>query len=106
MITPYRIIESIETNIQGEFMSISNIQHSTTQIHYSFHHFSKLVRLPAILRRSNIKKTRGIQVPLFLEWLLTATFSRFSIFRANQSADFLKKQSVTALMMLKLIGND
>lgn len=70
---------------------MSNIQHSTTQIHYSFHHFSKLVRLSTILRRSNIKKTRGVQVSLLLEWLLAATFSRFSIFRADSSADFSKR---------------
>ena len=58
-------------------MSISNIQHLNTQIDYSFHHFSKFVRLPTILRCSNIKKTRGVQIPLLLEWLLTVTFSRF-----------------------------
>ena len=72
-------------------MSMSNIQHSITQIHYSFHHFSKLVQLSDILRRSNIKKSRGIQVPLLLEWLLTAMFSRFSIFRADNSSDFSKR---------------
>lgn len=43
-------------------MSTSNIQHATTQIHESFHHFSKLVRLAPILRRANIKETWGIQV--------------------------------------------
>lgn len=70
---------------------MSNIQHSTTQIHYSFRHFSKLIHLSTILRRANTKKTRGVQVSLLLEWLLTATFSRFSIFRADESANFSKR---------------
>lgn len=72
-------------------MSMSNIQNSDTQIHYSLKHFSKLVRLPAVLRRSNIRKSRGVPVPQLLEWLLTATFSRFSIFRADKSSYFSKR---------------
>ena len=41
-------------------MSMSNIHHSSTDFHYSFKRFSKLVHLPAILRRSNVLKTKGV----------------------------------------------
>ena len=72
-------------------MSMSNIQHSTTQIHYSFHHFSKLVQLGAILRCANFKKKRGIRVSLLVEWLLTTVFSRYSLFRADDPSGFSKR---------------
>ncbi|WP_421017451.1 IS4 family transposase [Furfurilactobacillus cerevisiae] len=70
---------------------MSNIQHSTTQIHYSFHHFSKLVQLGAILRCANFKKKRGIRVSLLVEWLLTTVFSRYSLFRADDPSGFSKR---------------
>jgi len=63
-------------------MSMSNIHHSATDFHYSFKHFSKLVQLPAVLRRANVLKTRGISVIVLLEWLLNTVFHRYSIFRA------------------------
>lgn len=63
-------------------MSMSNIHHSSTDFHYSFKRFSKLVHLPAILRRSNVLKTKGVSVLILLEWLLNTVFQRYSIFRA------------------------
>lgn len=57
----------------------------------SLRHFTKLVHLNSILRQANIYKNRGIRVTVLFEWLLTATFSRYSIFRAHQDPRFTKK---------------
>ncbi|AKP64296.1 transposase [Levilactobacillus koreensis] len=65
---------------------MSNIQHSITNFHYSFKHFSKLVQLPVVLRQANILKTKGTPVSLLLEWLLATIFHRYSIFRATASS--------------------
>ena len=70
---------------------MSTIQYNTTNIHHSFHHFSKLVHLSAMLRRSNISKSRGIRTELLFEWLLTTIFNRYSIFRAENTNDFSKR---------------
>ena len=72
-------------------MSMSTIQHTTTNIHHSFHYFSKLVQLGAILRCANFKKKRGIKVNLLVEWLLTTVFSRYSLFRADDPSGFSKR---------------
>lgn len=72
-------------------MSMSILQQSTTTIHHSFIRFSKLVHLSDILRTSNIKKSKGIKVYVLLEWLLTATLNRYSLFRAEESHLFTKK---------------
>lgn len=69
-------------------MPMSTIQHSTTNIHHSFHRFSKLVCLPQVLRSANIHKKRGVAVSALFEWLLTTIFSRYSLFRADPSHDF------------------
>lgn len=70
---------------------MSTIQHNTTNIHHSFHHFSKLVHLPTILRRANISKSRGVRPEILFEWLLTTIFNRYSIFRAEKSTAFSKR---------------
>lgn len=70
---------------------MSTIQYNATNIHHSFHHFSKLVHLSAVLRRSNIFKARGIQTELLFEWLLTTIFNRYSIFRAEPATTFSKR---------------
>lgn len=72
-------------------MSMSILQHSTTSIHHSFNHFSKLVHLSDVLRSANINKAKGIKVVILLEWLLTTIFNRYSIFRADESSLFTKK---------------
>lgn len=72
-------------------MSMSILQHSAESIHHSFKHFSKLVHLSDILRSANIHKTKGVNVVLLLEWLLTTIFNRYSIFRADESNLFSKK---------------
>jgi len=77
-------------------MSMSNIQHSITDFHYSFKHFGKLVHLPAVLRRANVFKTKGISVPVLLEWLSLTIFQRYSIFRAT-SAEFSKRTARNCL---------
>jgi hypothetical protein len=60
-------------------------------------HFSKLVQLPDVLRRANIHKTRGIQVPVLFEWLITTIFTRYSIFRAESDPHFTKKTARNCL---------
>lgn len=72
-------------------MSMSTIQYNTTNIHHSFHHFSKLVHFSAILRRSNISKSRGVRTELLFKWLLTTIFNRYSIFRAEKADAFSKR---------------
>lgn len=57
----------------------------------SLRHFAKLVHLNTILCQANIYKTRGIIVILLFEWFLTAIFSRYSIFSAQQDPRFTKK---------------
>jgi len=70
---------------------MSTIQYNTTNIHHSFHHFSKLVHLSATLRCSNISKSHGIRTELLFEWLLTTIFNRYSIFRAEETNNFSKR---------------
>jgi len=77
-------------------MPMSNIPHSTSDFHYSFKHFSKLVQLPVALRRANVLKTKGTPVPILLEWLLSTIFHRYSIFRAT-ATDFSKKTARNCL---------
>ncbi|VDG30775.1 hypothetical protein [Lactobacillus coryniformis subsp. coryniformis KCTC 3167 = DSM 20001] [Lactiplantibacillus mudanjiangensis] len=48
-------------------MSMSTIQYNHTNIHQSFHRFSKLVHLSAALRRANILESRGIRTELLFE---------------------------------------
>ncbi|MCT3286719.1 transposase, partial [Lactiplantibacillus pentosus] len=76
---------------------MSTIQQNAANIHQSFHHFSKLVHLPAILRRANITKTRGVQVTVLFEWLLTTMFNRYSIYRSEESAGFSKRTARNCL---------
>jgi hypothetical protein len=76
---------------------MSTIQQNAANIHQSFHHFSKLVHLPAILRRANITKTRGVRVAVLFEWLLTTIFNRYSIYRAEESAGFSKRTARNCL---------
>lgn len=76
---------------------MSTIQHSTPNIHLAMQHFSKLVQLPDVLRRANIHKTRGIQVPVLFEWLITTIFTRYSIFRAESDPHFTKKTARNCL---------
>ncbi|TDG90917.1 hypothetical protein C5L29_001893 [Lactiplantibacillus pentosus] len=71
---------------------MSTIQQNAANIHQSFHHFSKLVHLPAILRRANITKTRGVRVTVLFEWLLTTIFNRYSIYR-RRICGFLQADS-------------
>jgi len=69
-------------------MSMTILQHSSASVHHSFYKFSKLVHLSDILRSANIRKSKGVRVTLLLEWLITAVFNRYSIFRADESKSF------------------
>lgn len=71
-------------------MSMTTIQYNDHNIHESFNYFSKLVHLPKIIQKSNIKKSHGIKSEPLFEWLLTTIFNRYSIFRAEKSDDFSK----------------
>ncbi len=62
-------------------MSMTTIQYNDHNIHESFNYFSKLVHLPKIIQKSNIKKSHGIKSEPLFEWLLTTIFNRYSIFR-------------------------
>lgn len=57
------------------------IQDNQANIHYSFHHFSKLTYLFLVLHASNVQKKRGIHTEVLFEWLLATIFNRCSIFR-------------------------
>lgn len=70
---------------------MSTIQQSSANLHYYFHHFSKLIHLTAVLRRANSFKTRGVRTEILFEWRLNTIFQRYSIFRAESAPTFSKR---------------
>jgi len=61
------------------------------QLVRSVHGFTKLLRLPQLLRLVNVQKHKGIRFQSLLEWLLMTIFQRFSLYRAPQDPGFTTK---------------